>query len=123
MRLEGFKIHEKDISEKFIKAKGPGGQHTNKTSSCVYLRHIPTGIEVKCQKERSQMLNRYIARKILIEKIIAYKSAELLKKKSAEEKIKRRFRRRPKRIKIKILENKRRHAEKKRFRFKKINLE
>ncbi|MDD4183782.1 MAG: peptide chain release factor-like protein, partial [Candidatus Omnitrophica bacterium] len=58
-------IREEDIVEKFIRASGPGGQFVNKTSSCVYLKHIPTGIEVKCQKERSQALNRYAARKIL----------------------------------------------------------
>ena len=62
-------IREQDIVESFIRSKGPGGQNVNKTSTCVYLKHIPTGIEVKCQKERMQVLNRYIARKILVSKI------------------------------------------------------
>ena len=55
--------------EKFVRSSGRGGQKVNKTSTCVYLKHIPTGIEVKCMKERSQSLNRFLARRELIEKI------------------------------------------------------
>src|SRR3990167_620262 len=62
-------IHESDLIEKFILGAGPGGQKINKSSICVYLKHIPTGIEVKCQKGRSQALNRYYARKDLVEKL------------------------------------------------------
>ncbi len=62
-------IEEKDIEEKFIRAQGRGGQKVNKTSSCVYLIHVPTGIEVKCQKARNQAMNRYFARRLLSEKI------------------------------------------------------
>lgn len=67
MRKLGIK--ESDIEEKFIKCSGHGGQKLNKTSTGVYLRHIPSGIEVKCTKERSQGLNRFFARRILVEKI------------------------------------------------------
>lgn len=68
-RFIALGIMEKDILEKFIRAQGRGGQKLNKTSSCVYLRHVPSGIEVKCQQERSQALNRFLARRILADKI------------------------------------------------------
>ena len=68
-RMEALNIHERDIEEKFIRSSGRGGQKVNKTSTCVYLKHLPTGIEVKCMKERSQSLNRFLARRELVEKI------------------------------------------------------
>jgi protein subunit release factor B len=68
-RMEVLGVREEDIEEKFIRSSGSGGQKVNKTSTCVYLRHIPTGIEVKCMKERSQSLNRFLARRDLVEKI------------------------------------------------------
>ena len=68
-KMEGLGIQEKDIEEKFIRSSGRGGQKVNKTSSCVYLRHIPTGIEVKCMRERSQSLNRFLARRELLSRI------------------------------------------------------
>jgi len=68
-RMEALGIHEKDIEEKFIRSSGRGGQKVNKTSTCVYLRHIPTGIEVKWMRERSQSLNRFLARRELAKRI------------------------------------------------------
>ena len=68
-RMEALGVREEDIEEKFVRSSGSGGQKVNKTSTCVYLRHIPTGIEVKCMKERSQSLNRFLARRELVEKI------------------------------------------------------
>jgi peptide chain release factor len=68
-RLDALGIEEKDIVEKFVRSQGKGGQKVNKTSTCVYLRHIPSGIEVKCQEDRSQALNRFYARRILADKI------------------------------------------------------
>src|SRR5512136_1337172 len=68
-KMEALGIHEKDIEEKFIRSSGRGGQKVNKTSTCVYLRHVPTGIEVKCMRERSQSLNRFLARRELVEKV------------------------------------------------------
>ena len=106
-------VREEDIEEKFIRSQGPGGQNVNKVATCVYLRHLPTGIEVKCQEERSQHLNRYRARQILLKKI----ECAVLRKSSEEqkriEKIRRQKRRRSRRAKLKMLEAKRRRAAKK----------
>jgi peptide chain release factor len=68
-RMKTLGITEADIEEKFIHAQGRGGQKINKSSVCVYLKHIPTGIEVKCQESRSQASNRFFARRILADRI------------------------------------------------------
>ncbi len=95
-------IREEDLLEKFVRSGGHGGQNVNKTATCVYLRHLPTGIEVKCQRERSQALNRFFARRILAEKI----EAMLLGKKSEHElkieRIRRQKLKRAKRAKAKL---------------------
>jgi protein subunit release factor B len=65
-RMEALDIREKDIEEKFVRSSGSGGQKVNKASTCVYLRHTPTGIEIKCMRERSQSLNRFLARRELV---------------------------------------------------------
>lgn len=111
-------IRQEDIAENFIRSKGPGGQNVNKTSTCVYLKHLPTGIEVKCQKERSQSLNRYIARKLLLKKIEALILGKLSRERQRIEKIRRQKRRRSKRARLKMLEAKHKNAEKKQLRAK-----
>jgi peptide chain release factor len=68
-KMETLGIQEKDIEEKFVRSAGRGGQKVNKTSNCVYLKHVPTGVEVKCMQERSQSLNRFLARRELLLKI------------------------------------------------------
>jgi len=68
-KMEELKIAENDIQEQFIRSSGKGGQHVNKTSTCVYIRHIPTGIEIKCMQDRSQSVNRFLARRQLVEAI------------------------------------------------------
>ena len=115
-KMARLNIRKEDIVESFIRARGPGGQNVNKTSTCVYLKHIPTGIEVKCQKERSQILNRYIARKILTNKIEALVLGKLSEERQRIEKIRRQKRRRSRKAKLKIREAKRRQGEKKAFR-------
>lgn len=70
-RMHELGVTEAEINESFIRSSGCGGQHVNKTSTAVHLRHIPTGIEVKCMQERSQSLNRFLARRELLEKIAA----------------------------------------------------
>ena len=115
-KMERLGIRDNDIVEQFIRSKGPGGQNVNKTSTCVYLKHIPSGIEVKCQKERSQALNRYIARELLVNKIETLILGKLSKERQRIEKIRRQKRRRSRKAKLKMLEAKRRHGEKKAFR-------
>jgi protein subunit release factor B len=115
-KMDALSIREEDITESFVRSGGKGGQKVNKTSTCVYLKHIPTGIEVKCQEERSQSLNRYRARKILVKKV-----EELIKGRESEErlrieKIRRQKRKRSKRAKEKMLAEKKITAEKKRLR-------
>ncbi len=68
-RMKELGIREEDIEERFVRSSGPGGQHVNKVSTCVYLKHKPTGLEVKCQQSRSQSLNRFLARRALVELI------------------------------------------------------
>ncbi|MCA1903208.1 MAG: peptide chain release factor-like protein [Candidatus Hydrogenedens sp.] len=68
-RMEGLGIFEKDLIEQFISARGPGGQKVNHTSTGVYLKYIPSGIEVKMDTSRSQSINRFLARRRLCELI------------------------------------------------------
>ena len=116
-KMARLRIREQDITESFIRSRGPGGQNVNKSSTCVYLKHIPTGIEVKCQKERSQALNRYLARRLLVSKIETLVLGELSEERQRIEKLRRQKRRRSKKAKLKILEAKRRHSQKKSLRF------
>ena len=112
-RMQALGVREQDIEEQFVRSSGAGGQKVNKTSSCVVLYHRPTGIRVKCQQERSQALNRFLARRILLDKI----EAKLKGAESAEQqeiaRIRRQKRKRSRRAKQKILEGKRHQAEKK----------
>lgn len=115
-RMVHLGIREDDLIEKFILGSGKGGQKINKTSSCVYLKHLPTGIEVKCQRERSRELNRYYARQDLCERIEERISDAKSKKQQEIEKIRRQKRRRSRRQKEKMLAEKKIHSSKKQFR-------
>lgn len=114
--MEELGIREEDLEESFIRSGGRGGQHVNKTSTCVYLKHIPTGIEVKCQEERSQGLNRYRARVLLARKIDEMVRGEESLERQRIEKIRRQKRKRSKRAKEKMLAGKKITSEKKRLR-------
>ena len=70
-RMAELSVAEADLEERFVRSSGAGGQHVNKSSTCVQLKHKPTGIEVKYMAERSQSLNRFFARRELLEKIAA----------------------------------------------------
>lgn len=114
--MQELGIHEEDLVEKFILGSGRGGQNLQKTSSCVYLKHIPTGIEVKCQQDRSQAVNRLLARRLLCEAIKEKVHKEKSKKQQEIEKIRRQKRRRSRKQKQKMLEGKKQHGEKKALR-------
>ncbi|MBU1019473.1 MAG: peptide chain release factor-like protein [Patescibacteria group bacterium] len=111
-----LKVFAEDIEEKFVRGSGAGGQKINKTSSCVWLRHLPSGTEVKCQKHRERGKNRVSAYKLLIKKI----ETEKLGKKSEQAKkifkLQKQKKRRSRRAKEKMLDDKKRVAVKKEFR-------
>ncbi|MEW6101220.1 MAG: peptide chain release factor-like protein [Candidatus Omnitrophota bacterium] len=117
-KLQQLGVKESDVIEKFIRSRGPGGQNVNKTSTCVYLKHIPTGIEVKFQRERKQAQNRYLAWSLLLDKIESFSLEKLAEEREAREKLKRKSRKKPRRVKLRILEAKRRNSEKKLLRAK-----
>src|SRR5215510_3648594 len=72
-RMAALGVREVDVEETFVRSGGHGGQNVNKTSTCVMLLHRPTGVQVKCQATRQQGLNRFIARRLLLDKIEAMK--------------------------------------------------
>jgi protein subunit release factor B len=115
-RMEKLGISEADLSEQFIRGSGKGGQKINKTSSCVQLRHAPSGIEIKCQQSRLQASNRFFARRELCdkleEKILGIRS----ERQQEREKIRRQKRRRSRRAKNRMLEAKHKQSEKKELR-------
>ena len=106
-------VAESDFEESFIRSSGPGGQKVNKSSSCVYLIHLPTSLTVKCQRERSQALNRYLARRLLLDKIELKQKGFVAEQRKKTEKLRRQKRKRSKRAKEKILTAKHQQAEKK----------
>lgn len=111
--MDRLGVRENDLTEKFILGSGSGGQKVNKTASCVYLKHGPSGIEIKCQRSRSRELNRYYARKELCEQLEERKLGAASKRRQAAEKIRRQKRRRSRRQKERMLEAKHRQSEKK----------
>lgn len=112
-KMRKLGIREQDLVEKFIRSGGKGGQRTNKVSTCVYLKHRPTGIEVKCQEERSQALNRFLARRRLVNKIETLILGRQSDERKRIEKIRRQKRKRSRRAKEKMLKNKKKRSEKK----------
>jgi protein subunit release factor B len=115
-RMIRLGISEKDLVEKFVRSSGKGGQNVNKTSTCVYLRHVPTGIEVKVQEERSQAINRFLARRLLADRIETMQLGKKSEERQRIEKLRRQKRKRSKRAKNKMLETKRYQSEKKSLR-------
>lgn len=109
-RMAKLGLKDSDLEEKFIRSQGKGGQKVNKSATCVYLKHLPSGIEVKCQRERSQALNRFLARRILVEKLEAKILGKETEEKQRAEKIRRQKRKRSKKAKEKMLADKKRRS-------------
>jgi protein subunit release factor B len=105
-RMLGLGIREADLRETFVTSQGKGGQNVNKVATCVQLVHVPSGVTVKCQQERSQGLNRYLARKLLADKIEEERLGAASRRQQEAERIRRQKRRRSRRAKNRMLADK-----------------
>lgn len=112
-RMAALGVSESDIEETFVKSGGHGGQNVNKLATCVMLLHRPTQLQIKCQQTRQQGLNRYIARRLLLDKIEAFQTGRVAAEQARIEKIRRQKRKRSRRAKERMLADKSRRSEKK----------
>src|SRR5580692_11010088 len=112
-RMAALGVSEADIEESFVRSGGHGGQNVNKTSTCVMLVHRPTGLQVKCQETRQQGMNRFIARRVLLDKIEEKQKGFVAAQRAEIEKIRRQKRRRSRRAKNKMLADKGHQSDKK----------
>lgn len=108
--MEEASVFEDDLEERFILGGGPGGQKTNKTSNVVRLEHEPSGLSVRCGETRSRETNRWLARRMLAERILEREKGRLSAAQQAREKIRRQKRRRSRRQKQKMLADKHAHS-------------
>src|SRR5947209_19226495 len=115
-RMIALGVREGDIDESFVRSGGHGGQNVNKVATCVMLHHRPSGVQVKCQETRQQGLNRFIARRLLLDKIEEKENGFVAAKRSEMEKIRRQKRKRSRRAKDRMLAGKAHQSEKKHFR-------
>ncbi len=114
--MEDLGVREEDLEEKFIRASGHGGQKVNKTSSCVWLRHRPSGLEVKCQQDRSQSVNRHLARLELCRKLHERRTLAAQRRRAAAARRRRKNRRPSKAANERRLTLKKRRSERKSLR-------
>lgn len=115
-RMAALGVNESDLEESFVRSGGHGGQNVNKTATCVMLLHRPSGLQVKCQETRQQGLNRFIARRLLLEKLKSLRVGRQAADRARREKIRRQKRRRSRRARDRMLADKARQAEKKSLR-------
>src|ERR1700729_1623910 len=115
-RMAGVGGRKAEIKESFVRSGGHGGQNVNKVSTCVMLLHRPTGVQVKCQATRQQGMNRFIARRLLLDKIEEAKNGFIAAQRAEIEKIRRQKRKRSRRAKNKMLAEKSHHSAKKELR-------
>jgi len=113
VRMDALGVREADLEEHFIRARGHGGQNVNKVSTCVVLRHLPSGIVIRCERERSQAMNRFLARRELLDRLEARVHGVALAAAAERARIRRQKARRSRRAKEKILAAKRARGEKK----------
>jgi len=112
-RMASLGIVEADLDEQFVRSGGHGGQNVNKVATCVVLVHVPTGVRVRCQQERTQGMNRFLARRELCDKVEARLTGAVAAAQQARERIRRQKRRRSRRADQKRLSAKRVQSEKK----------
>lgn len=112
-RMAALGVTETDLQESFVRSGGHGGQNVNKTSTCVLLVHGPTGLQVKCQATRQQGLNRFIARRLLLDKIEELRTGKVAAERARIAKIRRQKQRRSRRAKARVLIDKRFQSQKK----------
>jgi protein subunit release factor B len=115
-RLERLGVREADLEERFVRSGGAGGQNVNKVATCVVLRHLPTGTAVKVQEARTQAMNRFLARRLLCDKIEEEREGKRSAREQEIARLRRQKRKRSKRAKEKMLAGKRAHSEKKAMR-------
>lgn len=114
--MASLEIREEDLLEKFVRGSGSGGQKINKTSNCVFLKHLPSGVCIKCQIDRSREMNRFLARRELCDQLDAIRQGKAVAKTQAIEKLRRQKRPRSQRSKQRSIADKRALSQKKSLR-------